>query len=107
MRSLAIQIPDPTFRLNGHVTDICRTRNNFTSQGIFALALEQNLGLGGNGLYGYDTVALGYLGSGLHALDHQIVAGIATDDFWLGQFGLNPAASNFSSFDHPEQSYSK
>ena len=89
------------------MNNICRERNNFTSQGIFSLALEQNLGLTGNGLYGYDTIVLSYLGSGLPSLGHQIVAGIATQDFWMGQFGLNPAASNFSSFNHPVQSYSK
>ena len=89
------------------MTDGCRVQNNFTTQGIFALGLEQNLGFTGNGLYGYDTISLSYLGSGLPALNHQVVAGIAAEDFWLGQFGVNPAASNFSSFNHPIQSYSK
>jgi hypothetical protein len=90
------------------IADKCtRERNNFTTEGIFSLGLEQNLDLIGNGLYGYDTVTLGYLGSGLPALNHQVVAGKATQDFWLGQFGVNPAASNFSSFDNPVESYSK
>jgi hypothetical protein len=107
MKNLAISIPESEVGFVDHLTDICRERNNFTSQGIFSLAVEQNLGFTGNGLYGYDTVALSYLGSGLPSLDHQVVAGIATQDFWMGQFGLNPAASNFSSFNHPVQSYSK
>jgi hypothetical protein len=107
MRDLAIFIPESRLGVADQLTDVYRQQNNFTAQGIFSLALEQNLGLMGNGLYGYDTVALSYLGSGLPSLDHQVVAGIATQDFWMGQFGLNPAASNFSSFNNPVQSYSK
>lgn len=76
-----------------------------TTQGIFALALEENLGLSGNGLYGYDTVALSYPGSGTPSLNQQVVGGIATNDFWLGLFGLNPAASNFSDYNYPVPSY--
>ena len=76
-----------------------------TTQGIFALALEENLGLSGNGLYGYDSVALSYPGSGTPSLNQQVVGGIATKDFWLGLFGLNPAASNFSDYKHPMPSY--
>lgn len=55
-----------------------------TSQGIFALAIETNLNLSGNGLYGYDKVALSYLGSSVPSLGHQVVAGIATEDFYMG-----------------------
>jgi hypothetical protein len=107
MRDLTIFIPESCRGMADQLTDVYRQPNNFTTQGIFSLALEENLGLMGNGLYGYDTVVLSYIGSGLPALDHQVVAGIATQDFWMGQFGLNPAASNFSSFNHPVQSYSK
>jgi hypothetical protein len=62
----------------------CRIQNNVTNQGIFALAIETNLGMKGNGLYGYDTVALSYLGSNLPSLSHQVVAGIVTEDFYMG-----------------------
>lgn len=96
LRDLTISIPESELAIADHLTDICREQNNTTAQGIFALGLEENLGLSGNGLYGYDTVALSYLGSGLPSLDHQVVAGVATQDFWMGQFGVNPAASNFS-----------
>lgn len=74
-----------------------RTQNNFSSSGIFSLAIETNLGLEGNGLYGYDSVALSYLGSGLPSISHQVVARIATDDFWMGLFGLvSNSQSNLS-----------
>lgn len=80
--------------------------NNVTSKGIFSLGLELNLGYAGNnGEYGYDTVALGWQGSGGPSLTQQIVAGIANKQFYLGIFGLNPRPSNFSSFNYPIPSY--
>lgn len=41
-------------------------QNNVTEDGFFALNLEINLGYGpdGNGLFGYDTVGLSWMGSG-------------------------------------------
>lgn len=79
--------------------------NNVTSKGFLTLGLELNLGYIGNGEYGYDTVALGWQGSGGPSLDQQIVAGIATKEFYLGTFGLDPRPSNFSDFDDPTSSY--
>ncbi|KAL8702642.1 MAG: hypothetical protein Q9201_004189 [Fulgogasparrea decipioides] len=54
---------------------------------IFTLGLEENLGYSGVGQYGFDTVALGWQGSGGPSLDHQIVATISTTEFYLGTFG--------------------
>lgn len=79
--------------------------NNVTLKGVFSLELESNLGYTGNGEYGYDTVALGWQGSGPPSLDQQIVAGVATKEFYLGVFGLNPRPSNFSNFNDPTPSY--
>jgi hypothetical protein len=45
-----------------------------------------------NGLYGLDTVSVGNKETQIAA---QIVAGIATSDFWLGSFGLTRSASDF------------
>lgn len=53
----------------------------------FTLGLEKNLGYSGVGEYGFDTVTLGWQGSGGPSLDHQIVASIATIEFYLGTFG--------------------
>ena len=64
----------------------------------FTLNLDTNLGYNDNGLYGYDTVQLGWMGSGGPSLDQQIVAGIETKDFFLGMFGLDPHPTNFSTF---------
>ena len=79
--------------------------NTFGSNGTFTLELETNLGYSGNGDFGYDTITLGWEGSGGPSLDQQILAGIATKDFYLGIFGLNPKPSNFTNFDRPVPSF--
>lgn len=81
-------------------------KNNVTSNGIFSLGLESNLGfIGNNGEFGYDTVRLGWQGSGGPSLDQQVLAGIVTKQFFLGVFGLNPRPTNFSNFSDPSPSY--
>ncbi len=68
------------------------------NQGIYELSAERNLNFTDydNGDYGHDTLGLGYNGSGGLSLDHQVVAGLATKDFYLGYFGLTPRPINFS-----------
>lgn len=83
----------------------CRVQNSVTAQGIFAISIEQNLNISVNALYGSDTVSLGLPGSGLPSLQQQVVGGIAAKSFYMGMFGLNPAASNFSTFNDPVESY--
>lgn len=91
------------FRLNESSTWVT---NNVTSKGIFSLGLELNLGYSGNnGQYGYDTIALGWEGSGAPTLDQQIMAGIDTKQFYLGIFGLCPRPTNFTNFNNPIPSY--
>ena len=80
-------------------------QNNQSTNGLFVTALENNLGYSANASFGYDTVVLGWQGSGGPSLSQQIVAGIATPEFYLGLFGLNPRPSNFTSFDDPVPSY--
>ena len=79
--------------------------NNASANGTFMLGLETNLDYSGNGNYGYDTIVLGYQGSNGPSLQQQILAGIATKEFYLGIFGLNPRSSNFSTLDDPVLSY--
>ena len=67
--------------------------NNDVHDGLYPLVLEEHLNVTGNGTvgeYGTDTVALGGPGSGELKLDQQIVASIATKDYYLGFFGLSP-----------------
>ena len=111
------------FKYNDSTTWV---QNNVTENGTFTLGLELNLGYGddANGLYGYDTVALSWLGSGGKqflaestpakvidivylgpSLPQQIVAGIANPIFYFGLFGLNPRPTNFTNYQHPVSSF--
>lgn len=61
-------------------------------KGTLPLGSEYNLGFSAanfdNGDYGFDTVQLGLPGQGNASLEHQLIAGIATNDFWVGNLGL-------------------
>ncbi|TKA81840.1 hypothetical protein B0A49_01070 [Cryomyces minteri] len=81
--------------------------STWQSIGLFDLALENTMNYSGNGLYGFDTVGLEVQNSGGLTQTHQVVAGIATKDFYLGMFGVGPKPSNFSSFNDPQPSYMK
>lgn len=94
----------PTASISGTNTT-SRVQNNITSNGIFNLAIETNLNYSTTALYGTDTIALSYPSSSLPSLTHQVLGGVASNNFFLGVFGLNPATSNFSSFNDPVPSY--
>ena len=79
--------------------------NNLVPNGTFSFGLESNLGYNSNGEYGYDTLTLDWEGSGGPSLQHQIVAGIATKDFYMGLFGVNPRPSNFTNYDNAVPSF--
>tara|TARA_R110002060_G_scaffold35739_1_gene46629 strand:+ start:1688 stop:2536 length:849 start_codon:yes stop_codon:yes gene_type:complete len=87
------------------VADRIRTQNNFTAGGVFSLGADSSNELSGDATYGSDTIALGYVGSGAPALDNQNVGGISTKDIFMGVFGVNPAATNFSASSSPVPSY--
>lgn len=82
-----------------------RIQNGDSSNGIFSLAIEINLGIDANALYGNDTVALGLPGDAPPSLPGQNLGGIASKDLFMVVFGLNPAATNFSTFNNPVPSY--
>ena len=96
--------------------DSCPSQRGFTfktnqsstweSQGLFGLPLEEEslLGYSGNAEFGFDTITLGWQGSGALSLMHQVVAGFATKDFYLGNLGLTPRPVNFTDFNNPQQS---
>ncbi|MDI1491833.1 MAG: hypothetical protein OHK93_003044 [Ramalina farinacea] len=79
--------------------------STWSSQGIFDLDVENGLNLTGNGDFGYDTIGLDIQNSGGLTLTHQLLGGIATKDFYLGEFGLGPKPTNLSSFDNPIPNY--
>jgi len=71
--------------------------STWAEEGIYYLGIEKTLELSGMGRYGYDQMALGYLGQGGPLLKHQVIGAIATEDFWFGHFGLHPKTTNFTS----------
>ncbi|KAK4987320.1 hypothetical protein LTR66_007623 [Elasticomyces elasticus] len=81
--------------------------STWISNGIFTLDLEYNLGYQGSGLYGFDTVGLQIENSGGLSQTHQVVAGVASKDFYLGIFGLGPKPANFSTYSDPQPSFMK
>lgn len=79
--------------------------STWVENGFYTLVSEKNLNYSGNGKYGFDTVKLGREDGAL-SLTGQVVAGIATKDFYLGVFGLGPKPANFTDTD-PKPSYMK
>jgi hypothetical protein len=79
--------------------------STWSFKNYYELVLESNLGYTGSGEFGFDTVGIGWQGSGGPALEHQVVGGIATEDFWLGLFGLTPRPTNFTDFNDPQPSF--
>ncbi|KAK4691133.1 hypothetical protein P7C71_g5803, partial [Lecanoromycetidae sp. Uapishka_2] len=78
--------------------------STWNSKGIFLLGDEINLGYTGpnnivNGTYGYDTLALQRQGVANVSVDHQVLAAIITDDFYVGNLGLSNQAINVSATD--------
>ncbi|KAL9098078.1 MAG: hypothetical protein Q9163_006192 [Psora crenata] len=67
---------------------------------IFRLDEATNLGYDSpdiNGTYGFDTLGVqGMSGAANISAEHQVLAGIITDKFYLGSLGLAPQAINFS-----------
>lgn len=69
--------------------------------GLFELLMisEAELGLEGNAFFGFDTMSFNTSSGDSVEMSDQLVAGIATNDFWLGFFPLSPIAMNFTDMD--------
>ncbi|KAL8716371.1 MAG: hypothetical protein Q9220_000278 [cf. Caloplaca sp. 1 TL-2023] len=74
----------------------------------FELGVEKNLrnysSNWDHGRYGFDTLALGYQGSGGSSVNHSVVAAVDTKDFYLGSIGLSAQSINFTTYDNPPPS---
>ncbi len=68
--------------------------STWAQNGLYEIWNEQNLGMSGNGSWGNDTLGLAVQGSGGPTLQNQVVAGIVTDNFYLGMFGVVGLASH-------------
>jgi hypothetical protein len=74
-------------------------------KGFYQLWIEKNLGLVGNGLYGFDSVGLGIPGEEGPRVQNTTVGTLITANFWLGHIGVHPKPTNFSAFENPIPSY--
>lgn len=72
------------------------TSSTWNPNGFWQLGNERNLGIFANGLFGNDTIGLGYQGSGGPTLQNQILATIGTKQFYLGMFAVNPKRTNYT-----------
>ena len=80
--------------------------SSWQTLGNYSLGLELNLGYDHAAPYGLDTVALGFDNSmGGPTIDSQVISDLATDDFYLGVFGLGHQGTNISNFTEPRPSF--
>ena len=75
------------------------------SVGNFALGYEKNLrnysSNWDNGNYGFDTLALGYSGSGGPNVESTVIAGLNTKDFYLGDHRSKLTPDQFHNLRQP------
>ncbi|KAK4503998.1 hypothetical protein PRZ48_004913 [Zasmidium cellare] len=76
--------------------------SRLANNGLYGLDTyeESELGLSGNAYYGFDNIGL-LLGSSNAIASTELIAGIATDGYWLGSLGISPLPMNFTSLDEP------
>ena len=72
------------------------------NNGLYNLnaGVEGRLGYRGNAYYGFDNVTLGWQSDHLPELSHQIIAGYATEDFYIGSLGISPQPELFGDFNN-------
>ena len=63
--------------------------------------IEANLGYSLNGEFGFDTVSLGLPGTNAPTVSSQLIAGIASTQFYVATLGIHPQATNLTDFTNP------
>jgi hypothetical protein len=71
----------------------------------FVLGIEDSLIMTGQGKFGFDTVTMPELGAGGPTVNHSIVAGVKTQEFWRNIFGVSGQSQNSSTYSDPQPSY--
>lgn len=74
-------------------------------KGYYQLWIEKNLGLVGNGLYGFDSVGIGLKGDEGPPVANTTISTLVTPNFWLGHIGVHAKSTNFSAFEDSVPSY--
>jgi hypothetical protein len=87
------------FLYNNSISD------TWQKKGYYQLWIEKNLGLVGNGLYGFDSVGLGMRGDAGPYVTNTTIGTLVTSNFWLGHIGVHAKPTNFSAFEDPVPSY--
>ena len=67
-------------------------KSDWDGRGVHSLEAESNLGMtqnSDNGNYGFTVLGVGRPGNGSVSIDGQVVATVATKDFFLGNLGLS------------------
>jgi hypothetical protein len=77
----------------------------YLPESTYDTEIEKNLGLATRGYGGYETIELGWQGSGGPSLEHMPLFDIADPLYWIGLFGLNPLPTNFSTLNNPQPSF--
>ncbi|KAI4243826.1 MAG: hypothetical protein LQ352_006956 [Teloschistes flavicans] len=70
--------------------------STWQDKGLYTLDEELNLGYGGNGNFGLDSITLGYPGSNAPNVSNQLLATFATEDFYLATWGIAPRPTNLT-----------
>jgi hypothetical protein len=81
------------------------TSETWQQKGFYQLWIEKNLGLVGNGLYGFDSVGLGRAGETGPSVQNTTIGTLVTANFWLGHIGVHSKSTNFSVFEESVPSY--
>ncbi|KAF2848435.1 acid protease [Plenodomus tracheiphilus IPT5] len=79
--------------------------STWTEKGYYQLWVEKALGLAGNGLYGFDSVAMGFPGEEGPSTLNSTIGTLVSANFWLGHIGVHHKPTNFSAFEAPVPSY--
>jgi hypothetical protein len=76
--------------------------DSWSALGQYGVDLEDSLNYTADGLFGFDKVALGpAANSASLSLDHQVVAGVAEPDYFMGVLPLGDTELSFSSLSQP------
>ena len=89
----------------GETFDISKS-TSWTGLGNYTVNLETNLDYDDSAAFGLDTVALGDSEAigGPH-VHHQVVAALATEDFYIGMLGLSSSPTNLTNVTDPHPSF--
>lgn len=82
--------------------------STWTEEGFYQLPLlaETAFGYSGRGRFGYDSFIMSLGGDGV-TINKSVIAGIKTEDLYIGTLGLTPYGTNFTDFNDPKPSILK